>query len=349
MKNILSSLNESEKKRILEMHYKAANRHYLNEQTPSPEVPAGPPAPSTKKTGSEVDNNFPIGDGLFTSMGMSRKTGHTYKVKVSFNYDNGVGSTAFIWNDPVGSTHKYSQNINCKCGTPTGVDVVPIGATRHTWSYSSVEDINKNLNSVETGKWFKERCKIYIQQTDPKCNTKDYIEPSYATDAENYLVSLFDEIQSSESNMGKNTEQYQANLSKIEGLNAELKKMGLDKNTARAKYDQLSDIGRQSRTEEQDVEWDNLHRILINGLQALETSTQGGSPANTESIQKVKVSAKKHICSFINSGRHKKLGLEPVIKAVNGILNNKDYYTTPPNGDLTTMTLDQKGSLFCQG
>jgi hypothetical protein len=97
------------------------------------------------------------------------------------------------------------------------------------------------------------------------------------------------------------------------------------------------------------VEWDNLHRILINGLQALETSTQGGSPANTESIQKVKVSAKKHICSFINSGRHKKLGLEPVIKAVNGILNNKDYYTTPPNGDLTTMTLDQKGALFCQG
>jgi hypothetical protein len=31
MKNILSSLNESEKKRILEMHYKASNRHYLNE------------------------------------------------------------------------------------------------------------------------------------------------------------------------------------------------------------------------------------------------------------------------------------------------------------------------------
>jgi hypothetical protein len=31
MKNILSSLNESEKKRILEMHYKASNRHYLTE------------------------------------------------------------------------------------------------------------------------------------------------------------------------------------------------------------------------------------------------------------------------------------------------------------------------------
>jgi hypothetical protein len=31
MKNILSSLNESEKKRILEMHYKASGRHYLNE------------------------------------------------------------------------------------------------------------------------------------------------------------------------------------------------------------------------------------------------------------------------------------------------------------------------------
>ena len=33
MKNILSSLNESEKKRILEMHYKASNRHYLMEAT----------------------------------------------------------------------------------------------------------------------------------------------------------------------------------------------------------------------------------------------------------------------------------------------------------------------------
>ena len=31
MKNILSSLNESEKKRILEMHYRASGRHYLNE------------------------------------------------------------------------------------------------------------------------------------------------------------------------------------------------------------------------------------------------------------------------------------------------------------------------------
>ena len=31
MKNILSSLNESEKKRILEMHYKSSNRHYLTE------------------------------------------------------------------------------------------------------------------------------------------------------------------------------------------------------------------------------------------------------------------------------------------------------------------------------
>lgn len=31
MKNILSSLNESEKKRILEMHYKASGRHYLME------------------------------------------------------------------------------------------------------------------------------------------------------------------------------------------------------------------------------------------------------------------------------------------------------------------------------
>jgi hypothetical protein len=31
MKNILSSLNESEKKRILEMHYSASKRHYLTE------------------------------------------------------------------------------------------------------------------------------------------------------------------------------------------------------------------------------------------------------------------------------------------------------------------------------
>jgi hypothetical protein len=33
MKNILSSLNESEKKRILEMHYRASGRHYLMEAT----------------------------------------------------------------------------------------------------------------------------------------------------------------------------------------------------------------------------------------------------------------------------------------------------------------------------
>jgi len=80
MKNILSSLNESEKRRILEMHYKATNKQYLNEQ-----------APAADKTGIEKFikkiNGFPqspenvevtvnYDDGTITLLGL-RKTNYT--------------------------------------------------------------------------------------------------------------------------------------------------------------------------------------------------------------------------------------------------------------------------------
>lgn len=54
MKNILSSLNESEKKRILEMHNNASKRHYLNEQNTTNEP--GDPTQSTVDLSTDYTN-----------------------------------------------------------------------------------------------------------------------------------------------------------------------------------------------------------------------------------------------------------------------------------------------------
>ena len=83
MKNILSSLNESEKKRILEMHYKASNRHYLNEQTPDPAVPTTPATATPTKRADTVKAKL-----TNTKFYYDRGTG----VDVSFNFATGKGS-----------------------------------------------------------------------------------------------------------------------------------------------------------------------------------------------------------------------------------------------------------------
>jgi hypothetical protein len=81
MKNILSSLNESEKKRILGMHYKASNRHYLNEQTPDPAGPPAPATPSTKR--DDTVKKVLMNTKFYYDSGKG--------VNVSFNFANGMG------------------------------------------------------------------------------------------------------------------------------------------------------------------------------------------------------------------------------------------------------------------
>jgi hypothetical protein len=93
MKNILSSLNESEKKRILEMHKNASNRHYLNEQTPdpaAPTTPAGPPAPGTPTPATATPTKR--ADSVKKVLMNTKFYYDSGKgVNVSFNFANGMG------------------------------------------------------------------------------------------------------------------------------------------------------------------------------------------------------------------------------------------------------------------
>ena len=348
MKNILSSLNESEKKRILEMHYRASGRQYLMEQNPNAQTET----PSFPTTGVEKDNNFPVSKDLLINLKAGSSIGDTQgkTLKVSFNHDTGVSTAVLIFNSGFSGqvNRTWTQSFSCKCSTefPSGVETPPIGPVKYE-QFPTKNDAPGVISDPTFDKWQKDRCKAYVKRTDPKCNTTDYILPSQPSDDEESLVSLFDAIESTSYNMEKNTTSHNDNLAKLESAKSQLKSLGFaDKAAAQKKYDELLNIGMKNRTEEQDVEFDKLHNLLVNTLPGLERSVQAGVPSNAGNIEKVKKN-KTNICTFINSGRHKKPGLERVVKAINGLLNDKNVYTTPPTGDLSTMTLDQKGALFC--
>lgn len=342
MKNILSSLNESEKRRILEMHYKASGRHYLME------ADAGDTAFPT--TGVEKDNNFPVSKDLLINLNLGGGDTQGKTLKVSFNHDTGVSTAVLVFNTGYdGQVNKtWKQSFSCKCSTefPSGVETPPTGPVKYE-QFPTKNDAPGVIFDLTFDKWQKDRCKAFVKRTNPKCNTADYIHPSQPSDTEERLVSLFDAIESTSQNMEKNTTTYQENLNKLNAANAQLKSLGFaDKAAAQKRYDELSNIGMKNRTEEQDTEFDKLHNLLVNTLPGLERSSQAGAPSNAGNIQKVKT-YKNEICQFINSGRNKKPGLERVTKAINGLLNDKNVYTTPPTGELSSMTLDQKGALFC--
>jgi hypothetical protein len=362
MKHILNNISQEEKQTILEQHsggkfidtssFKRLLESKLGDVKPlvmeqNPGAQAATPAFPT--SGVEKDNNFPVSKDLLSNLKLGANTeGKT--LKVSFNHDTGVSTAVLIFNSGYsGQQNKtWTQSFSCKCSTEfsSGVETEPIGPVKYE-QFPTKNDTLGVIADPTFDKWQKDRCKAYVKRTNPKCNTTDYIHPSQPSDAEESLVSLFDAIESTSYNMEKNTTSYNDNLAKLESAKSQLKSLGFaDKAAAQKKYDELLNIGMKNRTEEQDVEFDKLHNLLVNTLPGLERSVQAGVPSNAGNIEKVKTN-KTNICTFINSGRHKKPGLERVVKAINGLLNDKNVYTTPPTGDLSTMTLDQKGALFC--
>jgi hypothetical protein len=154
MKNILSSLNESEKKRILEMHYKASNRHYLNEQTPDP---AAPTTPATATPTKRTD----------TVKSVLTDTGFYYDPKgpidVSFNFANGKGRLSNRGTGPNTGVIGYY----CEKG------IYLSNASPYKWisnpsnhSYGNPIQFNRSTDSnklLKIGEFFSPLCKEYAK------------------------------------------------------------------------------------------------------------------------------------------------------------------------------------------
>jgi hypothetical protein len=102
MKNILSSLNESEKKRILEMHKNASNRHYLNEQDPKAQT-------STKSFASKREEAVGLINTDYFSFDVQGSPTEGVNVRL---YPNNNASNVFI---TIGNP-KIDDSYNCKTG-----------------------------------------------------------------------------------------------------------------------------------------------------------------------------------------------------------------------------------------
>ncbi len=332
MKNILSSLNESEKKRILEMHYRASGRQYLMEQ------------PATQKTGVETDSDFPVDQGIFTNLGISWRKDHPYKLKLSFNFDTGEATTTFYHSDPVGTSSTWTQKSKCKCGTPSGVESVS-GKIRHTWGFSQREDLEKTLGNEKSLLWIKERCKVYLQQTDPNCNTNDYVESAIPNEEETTFANLYTTIESAGN---KNPE----DMSVIQKDIEKLKSLGFDTvESAKKRLDELNtkrdDPNADDLTSEEDEQRSKLIYALL-PIENYENSSKNAGPSQKD-LGAMKGYAAKYVCNFIkNSKRYNNNGLISIKNSANKILNDPRFYPTPPQ-NLESMSFEQKIDLFCQG
>jgi hypothetical protein len=116
MKNILSSLNESEKRRILEMHYRASNRQYLTEG---------------------------VKDVIITSAELSALGASSVEVLV----DNAVGPDIIVFKmaqeklNPGTNQGVATPSVYCRRAASTGQETFR-GATTQTKAYPSL-DVNK--------------------------------------------------------------------------------------------------------------------------------------------------------------------------------------------------------------
>jgi len=213
MKNILSSLNESEKKRILEMHYKASNRHYLNEQTPdpaAPTTPAGPPAPATPAVPSTKRTD--------TVKSVLTDTGFYYDPKgpidVSFNFATGKGRLSNRGTGPNTGVIGYfcEKSIYLNNGSPYKW----ISNPSNDQSYGNPIQFNRTYNSkklLKIGEFFSPLCTEYA-----KLNgfAGDNPTTTYVSNEELNQVYLASENLASASRTGGET--YTNEINKIQGL-----------------------------------------------------------------------------------------------------------------------------------
>jgi hypothetical protein len=166
MKNILSSLNESEKKRILEMHYKSSSRQYLNEQ------------PSTQKTTTtpQLNNREYVNEPGFPVNQYYGENG----VLCTFDPETGTGTYTGYRPTNTMSTPKLQFKVTCKCDTGDGTGVF-------NTKFNGSEDIsmqqvnNMVLSKGNISKWYTERCKLYLQDKNcgPILATRDELNALY--------------------------------------------------------------------------------------------------------------------------------------------------------------------------
>ena len=109
MKNILSSLTQNEKSRILEMHRSATSRQYLSEQATPPTAPAQP-AGGTPQSGATQTNKTL--DRLNQIMGTSLPQNarnediiNAYKSYLGGDINSIVGKTIVVFNDAAKQTN----------------------------------------------------------------------------------------------------------------------------------------------------------------------------------------------------------------------------------------------------
>jgi hypothetical protein len=180
MKNILSSLNESEKRRILEMHYKASNRQYLNEQDPN----AQSETTSFPTSGVEKDANFPVDKEMISRLGVNTSE-LTPKVQVSFNHDTGASTVMLIGTPRTGPSTTWKSTFGCKCPTAytSGPDISPTQMVEKTSGFGGTKEYLKD--AIVTGptaeKWIKERCVAYLKDKNcaPVLATRDELNALY--------------------------------------------------------------------------------------------------------------------------------------------------------------------------
>jgi hypothetical protein len=202
MKNILSSLNESEKKRILEMHKNASNRHYLMEQG-TDDITPGPPTPvaatPTKRTDTVTTKL--IGDG---EMAMKGKD-----VIVRFSFANGVGDVRYT------NTSSDGVNVKFSCQSrESGYNSSNYSATigtgqKQSWDPNS-GDVQKNKKEIQN--FFIKNCNEYLTN---KGVMNDKSSPYVSAEELNQVYTASDSLATASKTGG---EIYTNEVKKIQGL-----------------------------------------------------------------------------------------------------------------------------------
>jgi hypothetical protein len=102
MKNILSSLTQDEKSRILEMHKSATSKQYLSEQTPQPGTatqPTAAPQTGTTQTNKTLDRlNQIMGTSLPQNVS-NEDVIKAYRTYLGTNINDMVGKTIVVFNN----------------------------------------------------------------------------------------------------------------------------------------------------------------------------------------------------------------------------------------------------------
>lgn len=186
MKNILSSLTQNEKSRILEMHRSATSRQYLSEQTTPPTVPAQPaggtPQSGAIQTNKTLDRlNQIMGTSLpqnarnediinayksYLGTDINGMVGKTIVVFKNLNttnpvilsstivsefiigslYFNGIDTT-WVWKTPIKTNFNESDQENDYTVTD-GVNAIRKGVSLYTFAFVSNTD-RQNLGLVK--------------------------------------------------------------------------------------------------------------------------------------------------------------------------------------------------------